>query len=175
MSMHIILDGYNVIRQSRRLSRKDREDIQMGRDALMDRLAAYKKLRGHRMTVVFDGGNAPHFSRQRDRVKGIDVVYSRAGETADRVIQRMAGKHRETALVVSSDREVVDYAARQGCATVSSPEFEEKMEMALYMNEKGLMEPDGESGGWTPITRKKGPRRRLPKHQRRNKRKLRRL
>jgi len=175
MSIHIIIDGYNLIRQSGRLSRKDREDIQLGRDALIDRLVAYKRMRGHRITIVFDGGNAPNYSQHRDRVRGIEIVYSRSGETADTIIQRMAAQEREKALMVSSDREVVDYAAGRGCATVSSPEFEEKMEMALLMDEKGLNEADGDSGGWKPTTRKKGPRRRLPKRQRQNRRKLRKL
>jgi len=175
MSIHILIDGYNLIRQSGSLSRKDREDIQLGREALTDRLVAYKRIRGHRITVVFDGGNAPRYSQRRDRVRGIEIVYSRSGETADAVIKRMADREREQALVVSSDREIVDYAAGRGCGTVSSPEFEEKMELALLMDEKGLSEPDGESGGWNPTTRKKGPRRRLPKRQRRNQKKLRKL
>jgi len=175
MAMHIIIDGYNLIRQSNRLSRKDREDIQMGRDALVDHLAAYKKIRGHRMTAVFDGGNAPSYSLHRDRVKGIDIVYSRFGQTADAVIKDMVDRDREKALVVSSDREVMSYAASRGCATVSSPEFEERIDMALLMDEKGLREPEGDSVGWKPTTRKKGPRRRLPKRRRRNQNKLRKL
>lgn len=175
MSMHIIIDGYNLIRQSRSLRRKDRDDIQLGREALTKQLAAYKKIRGHRITAVFDGGNAPNLSQQRDRVRGIEVVYSRSGETADAVIKRMAKKAREKALVVSSDREIVDYAAARGCAIVSSPEFEERIEMAVLMGEKGLGESDRESDGWKSTTQKKGPRRRLPKRQRRNKRKLRKL
>ena len=74
MSIHIIIDGYNLIRQSKQLSVLDLEDIQLGREALIDMLAAYKKIKAHRITVVFDGTRSPLLSLQRDRQKGITIV-----------------------------------------------------------------------------------------------------
>jgi len=59
LSIHIIIDGYNLIRQSNSLSILDMQDIQLGREALVDMLAAYKKVKPHRITVVFDGTTAP--------------------------------------------------------------------------------------------------------------------
>ena len=50
--MHIIIDGYNLIRQSATFSRLDLEDMQTGREALIDALADYKKIKRHRITVV---------------------------------------------------------------------------------------------------------------------------
>ena len=88
MSIHIIIDGYNLIRQSNRLSILDLQDIQLGRDALVDMLAAYKKVKSHRITVVFDGTRAPLFSQQRTRLKGITVIFSHKGESADTVIKK---------------------------------------------------------------------------------------
>jgi hypothetical protein len=61
MSIHIIIDGYNLIRQSGYLSNLDLQDIQYGRQALIDMLAAYKKIKAHRITIVFDGTRAPQF------------------------------------------------------------------------------------------------------------------
>ena len=107
MSIHIIIDGYNLIRQSKRLSLLDLQDIQVGRDTLIDMLAAYKKLKSHRITVVFDGATAPSFSRYRDRRKGIAIIFSRKGESADAVIKKMARKERQAALVVSSDQDII--------------------------------------------------------------------
>jgi len=40
MSIHIIIDGYNLIRQSTTLSILDQQDIMLGREALVDMLAA---------------------------------------------------------------------------------------------------------------------------------------
>lgn len=166
MSLHIIIDGYNLIRQSDRLSALDRQDMQRGRETLVDWLIAYRRIRHHRISVVFDGGNAPFFSQHRDRLKGIEIRFSRPGETADSVIKRMASREREKALVVSSDREVVDFAESRGAATISSCGFEEKIGLAAQMDETAA--DAAEDSGWNPTTRKKGPRKRLSRKKRRN-------
>jgi predicted RNA-binding protein with PIN domain len=173
MALHIIIDGYNLIRQSPILRRLDRLDIAEGREELLRRLVSYRKIRPHRITVVFDGAGAPIPTGERDRVSGIDVRFSRAGESADAVIRRMAAREKERALVVSSDRAVADYAAGRGAAVIESPDFEERIDMALHVGEKGG--GDAPEAGWTPTTRKKGPRKRAPKRKRQNRRKLRKL
>ena len=166
MSIHIIIDGYNLIRQSGNLSRLDLQDIQFGRQALIDMLAAYKKIKAHRITVVFDGTRAPRFSQQRDRQKGIDIIFSHSGQSADAVIKKMARREKQQALVVSSDRDIVRSAASSGAATISALEFEEKLTMATHMD--GSAPGRDDHDGWKPTTKKKGPRRRLPKRQRQN-------
>ena len=173
MSIHIIIDGYNLIRQSPDLSRLERRDLQTGREALMDLLAGYKKIKAHRITVVFDGTRAPGFTPERDQYKGVAVVFSRQGETADSVIKKMAAREREGALVVSSDRDVTQYAQSRGAAIIESPAFEEKLQLTAYLEMKGLEEEP--ASGWEPTTRKKGPRRRLPKKARRSRAKIRKL
>ena len=174
MAVHIIIDVYNLIRQSAELSPLDRIDLQQGREALLELLAAYKKIKRHHITVVFDGTDAYSLYRQRDQVKGIKVLFSRRGETADTVIKRLAADEREGALVVSSDRDVATYAASQKAATMSSTDFMEKLIMASWSNEKGIS-PDEEMTGWKPTTRKKGPSRRLSKKERRNRQKTNKL
>ena len=173
MSIHIIIDGYNLIRQSKRLSILDLQDIQLGRDTLVDMLAAYKKAKRHRITVVFDGTTAPLFSQQRDRRKGISIIFSRKGESADSVIKKMAYKERQRALVVSSDQDIVQSATANGAATVSANDFENKLTMSMDMD--GLQFDRDDNIGWRPTTKKKGPSRRLPKRQRKNSAKIRKL
>ena len=173
MSIHIIIDGYNLIRQSNSLSDLDRQDIQLGREALLDMLAVYQRIKRHMITVVFDGTNAPPFSQHENRVKGIKIKFSRSGELADSVIKRMANHEREKALVVSSDMDIVNFAAAKGAATISSSDFEEKITMAVYMDTKGVERED--EGGWVPTTKKKGPSKRLSKRKRRNRIKIRKL
>ena len=109
-----------------------------------------------------------------DRAKGIVIRYSQGGESADDLIRRMARKEKTKALVVSSDREVMAAAESAGATVMDSPSFEEKVAMASYLALKGAGETI-ESRGWVPTTRKKGPSRRPPKRQRRNRRKLRKL
>jgi predicted RNA-binding protein with PIN domain len=172
MSIHIIIDGYNLIRQSDKLVELDRQDIQRGREALIDMLAAYKKIKAHRITVVFDGTAAPRMSAQRDRQKGISIVFSHRGESADAVIKKMSCREGQKALVVSSDQEVVRAASSWGAATIGAGEFEDKLALA-----GGIESAENENtlDGWKPTTQKKGPRRRLPKKKRRNRARIRKL
>ena len=173
MSIHLIVDGYNLIRQSKSFRHLDRQSLELGRDALIDSLSKYKRLKSHRITVVFDGAHAPHPAPSRDRVKGIRIVFSRSGESADSVIIRMARAEREKALVVSSDREVVRSSEAFGAATISAEGFENKIALAVEMGAAAVERDDQE--GWKPTTKKKGPSRRLPKRKRRNRTKIRKL
>jgi len=173
MSIHIIIDGYNLIRQSKQLSALDLQDIQLGREALLDMLAAYKKIKAHRITVVFDGTRSPMLTLQRDRRKGITIVFSHNGESADTVIKRMARLDGEKALVVSSDRDIVQAVEAGGSATISAPDFEFKLTLSHYA---GGMDIDRDAyQGWKPTTKKKGPSRKLSKKQRKTRVKIRKL
>jgi len=173
MSIHIIIDGYNLIRQSNSFRDLDRQDIQLGREALLDALATYRRIKLHKITVIFDGTNAPSFSQNENQIKGIKVKFSRKGELADSLIKRMVNREREKALVVSSDLDIVNFAAAKGAATIGSSDFEEKITMAIYMETKGLERED--EGGWIPSTIKKGPSKRLSKRKRRNRIKIKKL
>lgn len=173
MSVHIIIDGYNLIRQSHRLSALDRRELQLGREALLDTLAAYKRKSSHKITVVFDGACAPDFLFPAERTQGIEVTYSHQGQSADSVIKQMAAKKKEKALVVSSDRDIIHFVSASGAATISSLEFEQKMTEALYSDLDPS--PTEDENGWKPTTRKKGPSRRPPKKERRNIKKIKKL
>jgi len=173
MSIHIIIDGYNLIRQSNSFSDLDRQDIQLGREALLDTLAVYRRIKLHKITVIFDGISAPSFSQHENQIKGIKVKFSRKGELADSLIKRMVNREREKALVVSSDLDIINFAAAKGAATISSSDFEEKITMSIYMDTKGVERED--EGGWVPSTIKKGPSKRLSKRKRRNRIKIRKL
>jgi hypothetical protein len=173
VSVHLIIDGYNLIRQSAHWALLDRRDLQSGREALIEALGAYRKLRPHRITVVFDAAEAPGFEPRRDLRAGVDIRFSGFGESADSLIRRMAAAEREQALVVSSDRAVADAAAGFGATVMDSPSFERLLYQALAM--EGAVDADAEASGWVPTTRKKGPSRRLPKRQRRTSARLRKL
>ena len=166
MSLHIIIDGYNLIRQSPSLSSLDRRDIQLGRRALLDLLAAYKKLKPHRITVVFDGISDSVFSSEKEKMKGIEVRFSRRPDSADTVIKELASGFREKALIVSSDMDVVRFAEAKGAATISAPLFENKLRMASSFNYAGT--ENEEEGERRTGTKKKGPGRRLSKKMRHN-------
>jgi len=168
MSVHIVIDGYNLIRQSTTLNLIEHDhSLEEGRQALLERLVSYRKMKHHPMTVVFDGTNADNFMVARSRRRGIHVLFSRRGELADSVIKRIVMRERERAIVVSSDREIADFAAQHGAGAIDCTEFERKMEMATYPDMDQTDSAEIEEG-WKPTTKKKGPSRRTPKRQRKS-------
>ncbi|MBN2569648.1 MAG: NYN domain-containing protein [Deltaproteobacteria bacterium] len=167
--MHIIIDGYNLIRQSDSLKRFEKLSLEEGRNELIRRMVSYKRLKGHKITIVFDGwiGGSPN--EERTREGGITVMYSRQGEKADEVIKRLVRKKEgEEVVVVTSDGGVVSAISRTSGVTISSPEFEDKVRMEeeeVLLLEKGMLTEEDENDS-LPGTRKKGPSRRISKRER---------
>lgn len=163
--MHIIIDGYNLIRQSDSLGRFERVSLESGRNELIRRVSLYKKTKGHRITVVFDGWASDPLMEERDREGGIDIIYSRKGEKADEVIKRMAKEGEEEIVVVTSDRKIADSISKTGGVAISSQGFEAKLERAFEYDF-----PPSDSGDQhnsiSLETRKRGPSRRISRKQR---------
>jgi hypothetical protein len=168
-SMHIIIDGYNLIRQSDVLRLHERQGLEAGRKALVHLLAGYRRARGHRITVVFDGWLGGPPQEERDREAGIDIIYSRRGEKADEVIKRLARQHADETLVVTSDRPVMDAAIRAGVTAVPSREFETRIRQSRSVPAQGPASPDKDNDDDNPSsrgTKKKGPSRKSSKRDR---------
>jgi predicted RNA-binding protein with PIN domain len=176
MAVHLVIDGYNLIRRSPALSAQEELSLELGRDALLERLRQYKRVRSHRITVVFDAANKPHVAEETTQKKGIRIIYSGQGETADTVIKRICRNQGEKVLLVTTDRELASYAETHGSVAIDSEDFEARMEIALYMDAKGVGE-ENEKERWHPDkgTRKKGPAKRLSKKARRRREKRRKL
>jgi uncharacterized protein len=164
--MHIIIDGYNLIRQSDTLRRHERFSLEEGRNALITSISLYRKQKGHAVTIVFDGWEGGTPKEERDRISGINIIYSRKGEKADEVIKRMIQKKEEETLVVTSDRNIADFVNNRGGSAISSREFEELISMVKtgspvprpHSEERYDKDEDDET---REGVKKKGPSRRL--------------
>jgi len=121
---YILIDGYNLIGIAH-------ENLEHARDMLFEKLKEYAELKNHTITVVFDGWKSANREQTRIRMRHITVIFTRIGDTADVVIQRMLTTGTKPWIVVSSDRAISDYAERRGFASVTSEEFEEKLFKAL--------------------------------------------
>ncbi|MEW5723939.1 MAG: NYN domain-containing protein [Thermodesulfobacteriota bacterium] len=162
MGLHLIIDGYNLIRGSAGLSAREAESLEAGRAALLARLTAYKRLKAWPVTVVFDAAGGPHLADRQERVGGVVVVYSGAGRSADEVIIGLARRQGRRAVVVTSDRSLAASVESAGAVCLDSTEFENRLDLAFYLDHKGLGEPE-EDQAPTLSTRKKGPGRRRPR------------
>ena len=164
MALHLIIDGYNLIRQSPELLRHEKKDLEKGRAMLLRNLSAYQRIKRHAITVVFDGWVEGDIFERRGREGRIKFIFSRRGEKADEVIKRLAAQKKgEEITVVTSDRELACSCALEGGTIVSSPEFLAKMEYAQYSDQKGIVNEKEDNESYIRGTKKKGPSKRAPK------------
>jgi predicted RNA-binding protein with PIN domain len=172
MALHLIIDGYNLIRQSPELLVQESFDLRWGREALLEKLAAYRRLKKHPITVVFDGWEGGEFMGNRDRFQGMLIIYSRRGEKADEVIKRLADRERERGLIISSDREIMDHAERAGATVMSAEEFSFRLHCALADDVSEETEEDEFNGSGA---KKRGPAHRASKKSRRQRRRVKKI
>jgi uncharacterized protein len=123
MTIHIIIDGYNLIRNYPPLALLEQADFSQGRNYLLEWLSDYQRRSKHPISVIFDGGKGGGLFEERDHYKGIKILYSRLGQTADEVIKRIAAKEGEKALVVTSDQELSFSCRAVQSGTIRSEEF----------------------------------------------------
>jgi len=131
MSFRIIIDGYNLIRQSSTLRSYNSQELTKGREELIEMLAQYRTLKHHPIVVVFDGWQEGNLTEKRTKKKEIDIIYSKRGEKADEVIKRLVSNSKDELIVVTSDREITHFCQSRRCEVITSPSFEEKMELSF--------------------------------------------
>jgi len=137
------------------------EDLRRVRDEFVKLMIRYKKIRGHEITIVFDGYGGTSTTDAIQKIGSVEVVYTSTGKTADQYItellRRDLSKHY---VVVSSDRQVAKAAFRAGSVAVPSEAFIERVEMAL----EGLdPQPIRLQKGYTPSKQQKAILRALNK------------
>lgn len=169
MALHIVIDGYNLIGASQ-VSGYIKNDLESVREELFKRLLAYKRLRGHKITVVLDGKYSDNLSRRHENRAGIEIIFSKSGEEADLIIKEMAEKKREGLTIVTSDRDVASFAVKRGSVIIPSNEFNAILEMAGYAEGKGIIDDEEDCR-----SEKKGNPKRLSKKDRQKAKRLKKL
>ncbi|GIJ21328.1 NYN domain-containing protein [Micromonospora lutea] len=106
---HLVVDGYNVTKRG-----FGEMSLEQQRKRLVSGLGGIAAQTGDEVTVVFDGAERVHGLPPTPR--GVRVLFSRKGETADELIRRLvrAEPPGRPVVVVSSDREVADGVRRHG-------------------------------------------------------------
>lgn len=121
MSLHYILDGYNVIKRTELFAKMKLEDARGG----LVRFIINKRPHGsqrNKVTVVFDG-KAGYYTSVPDsgRVKVIFAIKT----NADQEIKNIVGRSRtpRQIIVVTDDREVQSYVKACSAQVMSCAEF----------------------------------------------------
>lgn len=126
MSLHFILDGYNIIKQSDFLAQNPLKDARRG----LLRFLKDKRPCGsskNKISIVFDGkGNcfADRELNTLERKGGIEVIFT-CNENADNRIKKMVSESRtaKSIVVVSDDKEIKFFVRSYGATTLGVKQF----------------------------------------------------
>lgn len=89
---YVIADGYNIINAWPELNKIKSVNLAHAREKLIEIMANYAALTGKQVAVVFDAHLTGEKNRSCEEVDNIKVIYTRADETADALIEKLAGE-----------------------------------------------------------------------------------
>ncbi|WP_165046280.1 MULTISPECIES: NYN domain-containing protein [unclassified Adlercreutzia] len=134
----LIVDGYNVLRSGSRYKPVSRDHpdytddaFNIARERLINDVVNYTG-RDTSAIIVFDGGDNEFSDRKSQTVGGVRIVFSPTGQTADKVIEKLAHDARERGvetLVVSSDATIQDTVFGGGVDRMSANGFSHEVSM----------------------------------------------
>ena len=130
--VRILVDGYSLLHQWRELAPGKARYSAAARDELIRELTHYQDSSGTPITVVFDGNHPMTGPRPVPSRKELEILYTKAGQTADQVIERVT--HRLAAygevLVVTDDHAEQDTVTSVGGMTSDCRNFINTMKSA---------------------------------------------
>lgn len=123
---YLLVDGYNVIFAWENLKELAEINIDSARDSLLDTLCNYQGMAGCEVIAVFDAYRVRGHKTEYLDYNNIHVVYTAEAETADAYIEKFAhdNAHKHKVTVVTSDGLEQIIIRGEGCALISSREFE---------------------------------------------------
>lgn len=141
--MAYIVDGNNVMGQTPGWHR----DKQAARLRLLRELAAFARVKGARVTVVFDG-KPERLLPDGSAFKGVKVLYANKGSDADSRIARIveSSPDRRGLTVVTSDRHLAFLVRSDGARVMRSGEFRRLIEEATGSTDADKQDAVDEEG-----------------------------
>jgi uncharacterized protein len=131
--VRILIDGYSLLHGWPELAPGKPRFSAAARDELIHRLTLYRDAVRTPLTIVFDGANADIRLSTVESTPEVEILYSRAGQTADQIIERVV--HRMSpfgeVLAVTDDFAERDTVLAMGGMASSCLNFIQSVESAL--------------------------------------------
>jgi predicted RNA-binding protein with PIN domain len=131
----VLVDGYSVMHTWKRFATRKVHalSLQQRREELVKLLLQFADHSGRRVTVVFDGYAAKHKPERNEPSRGVEIVFSERGKTADDAIERMVSEaaDRTRIQVVTSDNVERGTVEAMGAESMSAELFEAEMDAVL--------------------------------------------
>lgn len=87
--VRILIDGYSLLHGWPELAPGKPRHSAAARDELIHQLTLYRDAAGTPITIVFDGANNDRKLSTVESTADVEILYSRAGQTADQIIERV--------------------------------------------------------------------------------------
>ena len=131
--VRILVDGYSLLHGWPELAPGKPRHSAAARDELVHRLTLYRDASGTPITIVFDGANSDIRLSTVESTPEVEILYSRAGQTADQIIERAAHRFRPYGeiLAVTDDNAERDTVIALGGMVSSCVGFIQTVESAL--------------------------------------------
>ena len=137
-AQYLIVDGHSVIFSWPELRTLHQRRQSLARDALIKKLRQYQDWTGTRVAVVFDGkGSAVDVTSHPEEIQ---IFYSREGQTADSIVERLASKYaaKYTLLVATDDVLEQETASAAGAECISTEGLRWALEEASAMQNSNV-------------------------------------
>lgn len=127
---YLVVDGHSIVFAWPELRKLHERRASLAREALIKRLRDYQDWTGVRVVVVFDGKGSQVGATSDPHE--IQIFYSRKGQTADAIIERLASKYamRFDLIVATSDYLEQQTASACGAECISPEMLREILERA---------------------------------------------
>lgn len=125
----LLIDGYNMIFAWEELSDMADLSLESARNLLVETLCSYQSYWGKRTIVVFDAYRQPGNIGMTENILGVEVVYTKEGQTADQYIEKFVLKHvkKMRITVATSDGLEQMMIFGQGALRMSARELRQKV------------------------------------------------
>lgn len=126
----LLVDGHSVVFAWPDLAQIHRRNTAAARENLVRRLTGLQDATEWEIAVVFDGRGAKASSESEPN--GIAVFYSKSGQTADEIIERLAAKYACTCdvTVATDDHMERTTVEALGCLSISAVQLLSEIESA---------------------------------------------
>ncbi len=127
----LLVDGYNIIHAWSDLKTTAEYSLEDARHALLEIMQDYQGYSGYRIIVVFDAHMIPGGLEKKEIIGGVEVVYTRENETADRYIERFVDGLSEyvRVMVATSDYLQQTIVMSRGAVRISARELLEQVRL----------------------------------------------
>lgn len=136
--MAYLIDGNNFIGHFSPAELRDPHS----KHRLVRKLQKFQQQKNTRVLVVFDGNPDPDFMDKRFSLKSFSVVFPSFNQDADEAIKEIISKETDLRrfFVVSSDREIRNFAKAQGAKPLSCKEFARELKSTLKEHKESQAE-----------------------------------